>query len=236
MCMVIPQPALRASSAAPTSRSSEARSWPTSVTQPSTSPPAGCAASTSLCRSSTSCAGAANGASATSHPQVPTVPRTPTATMAAATRSGWATVPASTSVVTPQRALCAAVSVADSSSSSGVCSACRGTDQAKIDSLGASRSGMQLRTRGSPVWCWWALMSPGVTMHPEASSSVAPRWAARSADVEPTAAMRSPAMATVPPVSTSRRVFIVTTSPPLMSSTSGSAGAPGASTIAAEAS
>ena len=32
---------------------------------------------------------------------------------------------------------------------------------------------MQLRTSGSPVRCWWALIIPGVTTHPVASMTSA---------------------------------------------------------------
>ena len=42
-----------------------------------------------------------NGPCSMSQPHVPIVPRMPTACIALATRSGWATVPASTTVVTP---------------------------------------------------------------------------------------------------------------------------------------
>ena len=79
------------------------------------------------------------------------VPRTPAAIMPAATRSGYATVPASTTVVTPLRRLSTAVMVAVSSSSSGVCAPCTGTDHSKIDVPGTKSSGMQERSSGSPV-------------------------------------------------------------------------------------
>ena len=104
-------------------------------------------------------------------------------------------------------------SIADISSSAGVCAPCSGTDHAKIDSPGDSRSGMQLRNSGPPVWCWWALIMPGVTTHPDASTTVAPGCAASSATVDPTATMVEPSTTTEPPISTSRDGFIVTTSP-----------------------
>ena len=157
-----------------------------------------------------------NGPSSMSHPQVPTVPRMPTDCIALATRSGWATVPASTTVVTPFCAHSIAQRLADSSSSSAVCSAWIGTAHSKIDAPGASRSGMQLRTNGSPVKCWWALIMPGVTTQSVASITVASGCAARSSLVEPTATMSPSATTTDPPTSTSRALFIVTTSPPAM--------------------
>ena len=171
-----PCPSLLARSAAPTSSSSDARSWPTSVTHPSTSPPAGQRSTTARWRSSTSSAGAANGPSSMSQPHVPIVPRSADRLHARPRRrSGWATVPASTTVVTPFCTDSTAHSIADSSSSSGVCAPCSGTDHSKIDAPGGSRSGMQLRTSGSPVRCWWALIIPGVTTHPVASSTSASR-------------------------------------------------------------
>ena len=72
-------PSSRARSAAPASSSSEARSWPTSVTHPSTSPPAGKRSTTARWRSSTSSHGAVNGPISMSQPHVPIVPRTPAA-------------------------------------------------------------------------------------------------------------------------------------------------------------
>ena len=118
-------------------------------------------------------AGAANGPSSMSHPQVPIVPLVPTACIPAATRSGKATVPASTTVVTPFCTDSSEHNVALISSSSGVCAAWSGTDHSKIEAPAGSRSGMQPRTSGSPVRCWWALIIPGVTMHPRASQTSA---------------------------------------------------------------
>ena len=120
MCMVRPVPLSRASSAAPTSRSSEARSWPTSVTHPSMSPPDPSASTTSRWRSSTSVAGPVKGPSSMSHPQVPMVPRMPALRIPAAARCGLATVPASTTVVTPLARFSTDDRTAESSSSSPV--------------------------------------------------------------------------------------------------------------------
>ena len=119
MCIVRPVPRCRASSAAPARSSSEARLWPTRVTQPTMSPPCGKASSTAAWRARTSDAGAANGPASISHPQVPTVPRRPTARSPAATRVGCATVPASITVVTPLRTQSTAAIVAESSSLAG---------------------------------------------------------------------------------------------------------------------
>ena len=217
MCMVRPVPRSRARSAEAASSSSEARSWPTSVTQPSTSPPAGWASITAAWRASTSSAGAANGPCSMSQPQVPIVPLIPAAPMPAAARSGWATVPASTTVVTPLARFSTDDSSADSSSSSPVWAPWAGTDHSKMEAPGGSRSGMQLRISGSPVRCWWALTMPGVTTQPDASITAAPRWRAVSSAADPTSAITGPRTATAPPTSTSRRGFMVTTSPPAIS-------------------
>ena len=75
---------------------------------------------------------------------------------------------------------------------------------------------MQLRTKGSPVRCWCALIIPGVTTQSEASITLASGWAARSSAVEPTAVITPSATATAPPSNTWRVWFIVTTSPPAM--------------------
>ena len=104
-----------------------------------------------------------------SHPQVPIVPRMPARRIPAAARCGLATVPASTTVVTPLARFSTEDSTAESSSSSPVWAPWAGTDHSKIEAPGGSRSGMQLRIRGSPVRCWWALTIPGVTTHPVAS-------------------------------------------------------------------
>ena len=116
---------------------------------PSRSPgrPAGTRRARAAWRSSTSGAGAANGPSSTSQPHVPTVPRMPTAAMPAATRSGWATVPASIVVVMPLVTASTQASVADSSSSSAVCAACTGTAQ-REDRLAGGR-GRRGSTSGS---------------------------------------------------------------------------------------
>ena len=139
-----------------------------------------------------------------SHPHVPIVPRMPAASMPATTRSGWATVPASTTVVTPLRSDSSAHSVADVSSSDGECSPCSGTDHSKIDTPGASRSGMQLRTSGSPVKCWWAFTMPGVTTQPRTSCTTASGCSASSALVDPVAITPVSSNTTAPPTSTSR--------------------------------
>jgi hypothetical protein len=123
---VSPVPRARASALAPATSSSDIRSCPTRVTQPVTRPPAGNASSTAAWRSSTSGAGAANGPSSTSQPHVPTVPRMPTVVMPAATRAGWATVPASIVVVTPWVTASTQARVAESSSSSPVCGGVHG--------------------------------------------------------------------------------------------------------------
>ena len=85
------------------------------------------------------------------------VPRTPTAANAAATRSGWATVPASIVVVMPLPTASTSDSVAVSSSSSAVWAACTGTAHSKMLSSLPMSSGMHERTSRSPVRCWWAL-------------------------------------------------------------------------------
>ena len=108
-----------------------------------------------------------------------------------ATRSASATVPASTTVVTPLVRASTADSEAASSSSSGWWAPCSGTDHSKIESPGGNRSGMQLRTSGSPVRCWWASIMPGVTTHVAASSTAASGYCGRSSVVEPTATITS---------------------------------------------
>ena len=108
------------------------RSWPTSVTQPVTRPPGGKASSTAAWRSSTSATDPLKGWPGTSHPHVPTAPRMPDTSMAAPTRSGWATVPASITVVTPLRRLSEQDANADTSSSWGPWWAWSGMAHSKI--------------------------------------------------------------------------------------------------------
>ncbi len=200
-----------ASALAAVTSSSDIRSWPTSVTHPDTSPPGGSPSSRADCRSITSAAGAAYGPSSTSQPHVPTVPRMPTAVMAAATRSGWATVPASTVVVTPWVTASTQARVADSSSSSGEWWACTGTAQEKIDSPGARSSGMEQRTSRSPVRCWWALTKPGVTTCPgPPSTSTSGKWA-RAAATSTTPRIVPPATSTAASTRIVRAGSIVST-------------------------
>ena len=107
---------------------------------------------------------------------LPIVARIPTVATAAATRSGWATVPASTVHVTPLVTASIAPRVADSSSSSPVWAAWTGTAQPKIASCESMASGMHECTSRSPVRCWWAFTYPGVT-----SESASPITRARGA-------------------------------------------------------
>ena len=104
-CIVIDVPSSRARSAAPASSASEARSWPTSVTHPSTSPPAGYSVDDRPL--AVEHLGARRGERARSSMSQPHVPmraaRPGVRSTPAATRSGWATVPASITVVTPLR-------------------------------------------------------------------------------------------------------------------------------------
>ena len=123
--------------------------------------------------------------SGTSQPQTPTDPRTPAARIPAAALAGCATVPASITVVTPLRRLSSEPTVAASSSCSAVCTACSGTDHEKIERPGGIRSGMQLRSSGSPVRCWWVFTSPGVITAPVASWTGTPGHRRRSSAAAP---------------------------------------------------
>ena len=73
-----------------------------------------------------------------------------------------------------------------------------GTDHEKIERPGGIRSGMQLRSNGSPVRCWWVFTSPGVITAPVASWTGTPGHRRRSSAARPTCSTRSPAIATAP--------------------------------------
>ncbi len=133
-----------------------------------------------------------------SQPHTPTEPRSPAARMPAAARSGWATLPASTTVVTPLRSDSSAPTVAASSSWSGVWTECSGTDHSKMDRPGGSRSGMHERSRGSPVRCWWVFTRPGVTTVPVASWTGVPGQRRRRSALWPTPRTSPLAIATAP--------------------------------------
>ena len=139
-------------------------------------------------------------------------------------RSGCATVPASTaSSPRSARALGAGEHRGELVVAAGV-RAVQRHRPVEDRAAGGRLSGMQLRASGSPVRCWSAFTIPGVTTQSRASSSGVPGQRVRSSEVEPTATMRSPAIATVPPSRTSRRGFIVTTSPPVTSRSAADAG------------
>lgn len=87
----------------------------------------------------------------------------PAARKSRATASGFATVPGSSSVVTPFSSDSAAVSVADTSSSAAVTAACVGTLHSQIDWSAVTDSGTRLRVSGDAVVCWWAFTMPNTT-------------------------------------------------------------------------
>ena len=75
-------------------------------------------------------------------------------------------MPASTVNVIPLVTASTRPSVAESSSSSPVWAAWIGTAHWKMASQASMSSGIAERTRRSPVRCWWALISPGITRWP----------------------------------------------------------------------
>ncbi len=193
---VIPVSFRRAMSLAATTSSSLIRSWPTSVTHPSTRTCPAVDSCTTRWRSSTSSTvSPAHGSPDTSQPQEPSVPPTPTASNPASTRSGCATVPASTVKVTPLHAASMSDSVADNSSSSPVCAACAGTAHSKIERPGSRSSGIIERISRSPVRCWWALIRPGMARWPGPPMVGASGCAACSSEAGPITVIRPSATA-----------------------------------------